>query len=337
MNDNLHSLPDFPLSVARRTEDLLRDVYTDNLIYRVEQTVTITDPGDGVAGAVRGAGSPAQLITRTDLNWDNTSLFDVNGPELRKLTGINAAQAIRETRLTSAAPGVYVISGDYMINFARRDLLNPFETNLPPLPVRQQFRVGVEWDQTRTNNTSSPGSGSLVSGGTHVVTISNARVQIVQNYAKDGHAPFYIPVITGVDSEQFYAANPRLRFPLRSTRKFNALLLHCYQNGDLLDDVDLIETVSFLSGNDAYLKEQDRDLLRSATLYRYPGMPADAGWLYLPMAAGGKLGNAVDPVKLSNPAFEFNVSAPDDNPGIIRALFLELIKIEGITADAPFG
>jgi hypothetical protein len=329
MNDLYHSLPDFPYSTARRTEDMLRDVFTDSLIYRIEATVTVAA---GVAGVVRGTGSVAQLLNRTDLNWDGTELFTINGAELRKVTGANSARAIRETVLASAAAGSYDISGDYMVPFARRDLVDPMQTILPPFPVRQQFRLGVEWNVERTNATSTQGSAALITGGTSVVTLTNVRVQVVQSYSTRGQTPRFIPILTGIDSEQFLAANARLRIPLRGTRKFNAVLLHSFNAGDTFNDADLVNYVTFKSGNDTLMDNLDRDVLRSAVLYKYPGMPADAGWIYIPMAAGGRLENIVDPVALSTPAFELDVAAPASNPGTVRMLFFELVTVDGVTA-----
>lgn len=328
----MHTLPDYPHQASGKTEDVLRDVYTRDLSVRMEATVTIT-AGGGVPGAVRGSGSVTQLLSKFYLNWDGTLLFDVNGPELRRITMFNAAQTISETRLTTAVVGTYNISGDYLLPFARRDLMNPIETTLPPLPVRQQLRIGVEWEQGRSNATSSAGSASLVTGGTTIVTLSNVRMQVVQNYSKFGAPPFYIPVITSVDSEQFTAANPRLRMPIRSSRRFNAILLHTYNDGDPTNDSDLINTVTLRSGNDSYIDRQDLDVLRAWVRYQYPGINSDAGWLYLPLADGGKLGNLLNPVLLSNPEFEFDVAAPAPNPGVVRMTLFELITVAGVTAN----
>lgn len=318
------------------TADLIEGKYTSALLCRLSGAVSSAAGDD--AGALVAEGVE-RLVKSVRVKYDGFHLVNpIQGRELRALTRRMVANIPAADRLTDAAAQAGTpISTFFIVPFARPYLGNPFETVLPPLKVDREFSIEVELADELTNAGSARGSGALITGGTNVVTFDSLGVEVVQEYSDNGRAPKFVPVISIAQSDQFSAANAALDFELRQTNRWDGVLFHTIEGATTVN-ADLLNKVTMLSGSTRYLDGVPIEILSAmeqsvfpATGSRAPGESDETGYDFFLAADNGKLGNAVDPRLISQPQFQFDVDAPNDNPAQIRAIFMELMTQPGVT------
>ena len=322
----------------RGSVDLIEGQYTSALHLYLQGEVTVA--GGTTSGTLVAEGVE-RLLDNIRLVYDGFHLVNpVEGRELRAISRRMVANIVAADRLADANAQVSTpISLYLMIPFARRYLADPFETVLPPLRVNNEFTLYVDLASTASGGAGSdPGTGALIRGGDRVVTFDSLTLDVVQEYSRNGKSPLYLPVISVQQTAQFDAANAALPLELRSANRFDGLLLHTVE-GPNRDNADLINEISFMSGSTRFLDRVPIEILNADEQSSFPsvggraaGESDETGYDFLLMADNGKLGNVVDPRVISQPVIEFNVDTPGTTPGLIRAVFMDLITQPGVTA-----
>lgn len=310
--------------------DLARGVFIESLELTLDGVVDIA-AGGGNSGTVVADGL-VRLLRNVRVMWDNDAIVNnLSGRDLLMLTKAASKAVVSGTELSSAGVGSYPFSISLTIPFARPWLVNPFETVLPPLPIRTQFKIFVDWDQSvNAGAGSAAGSGVLVSGGDRVITFSTApTLTIVQNAAQRGKLPWYLPYYSSYDSDQFAAANTRFQFRLGQARRFDSVFISPRQ-GSLLADADLLNYLSLTATGMNYYDTIRATDLRNKQRQDFPASTATDLNYFLRFASGGWLGNSVEPNGMVSPLFTFDVKAPSGT-GVIHMLFSELITYPNLT------
>ena len=334
LNQFFKDLPVFAWQQAEDSEDLLRGVNIKDLHLHVSATVKIA------AGASTGAvvvDSPATLIESIRIIWDGYDLVQrISGKDLLAITRRCVKQGIEPTTLADATAQTTAVSADLIIPFARPWLVDPYNTVLPALPVRQQLRVYVQWSAAVSSATSDLGTGAIVTGSDVAVTFTVAPTMVVtQQYNTSPAKPWAIPVISVNYAPQWSAANAALPYQLRGTLRYDSIMFRAMQ-GATAALQDSINKITFLAGNQRFWDQTTWDTLKRMERDRFPAVPAaEVGTLFAMQASGGKLSNAVNPNALraagSDPRYEFNVVAPTGNPGQIRVIEFDLLTRPGLT------
>lgn len=329
-------LPTFSYQTAKDTEEILKGVHTLDFLCRLSGDLTVTGAnGDGTLLSE----AEFRLIKSMRLVWDGVDLIEpISGRELAELSRRLFAQSFTNTTVDEVATAE-TDSFDVFFAFPirRRYLVNPIEVHLPPLPVSQSLRIEVEWETGKTNSSSDAGTAAFSTDSSDTLTLANVELNVVQVFAHDAPKPIFMPTITSYDSEQFTAANPRLEMSMKSTRPMDALLISV-REGAAQDYADLINEVTLLSGSTRWFNSVPYPILHEWEQTQYPAVgDSPVGNLWMPFADGGKLGNALAPASLSNPRFEFDVNAPNTNPGFIRLVQMELMKVPGATTGPGGG
>lgn len=315
--------------------DILRGVYTQGFLLRMTGTLDVA--GGTTDGTVLSE-NVARLLTTFRNVWDGLDISppDMNGRFLAALTNRSFSQPPRVTNVESAAIGSTDFSAEWYFPLARPWLGDPFNTVMPPLPVGKQLRIYVRMETGASNPSSDPGTGAFIAGGDRTVTLSNVRFTITQQYAEKGVAPMFLPIYAVETSRSWGASLSNLEFELNGENRFDSLLLQ-QTFGANAETADLVNLVSFLSGSKRWLNEMEYEQLKAEDYRKFPAIPVpDKGYLMIPFADGGKLGNAVDPVELHNPRMIFDASAPSSGEAVIRVLQSELVTVPEITrVQAP--
>jgi len=333
INKLLEPLQEIPYARNVQTVDLIRGVYLERLQCRVRGVVTVAG---GAADGVLLTEGVARLIRSITVKWDAFDLVQrISGRDLYAITKRSVKRAPSGSAMTS--PGVQAATEldlTFWVNFARPWLVNPFETVLPPLPVTSQFKIYVEWETDAANGSSDAGTGALISGGDRAVTWDEEpTLHILQVAALNGKTPWYIPVMSSFDSEQFSAANSRLLHQLVNDRAFDSVLFSVRQ-GATQAPAPLLNTLTFQSSGTRYLNAVDAAALHEDEQYNYPAVGDggdDVGYYFHSFADGGWLSNVVDPGALVAPRFLFDLDAPSSAPGTVHMVFNELITIPELT------
>lgn len=304
--------------------DLARGVFLEKLQINIAGTVSIA--GGTTNGTVVSDGF-ARLIRRFRIMRDREAIVDINGRDLLLQTRAGAKVNLTGTELSSAAAGTYPFSLTLHHYFARPWLVNPFETVLPPMRITSQFKALFDWARdVNAGAGSGAGSGVLVSGGDRAVTFSVApTINVVQHGTLRGKLPWYLPYMTSIDTEQFAAANPRLRFPIptgREARRFDSFFISPRQ-GTLENEADLLNTLLIGQQGASYYNRVRNTDLRAELQEQFPAFAGELDY-FIRMADGGWLGNVVEPGSMTAPLLEFDVDAPSGT-GIVHLLFNELV------------
>lgn len=332
LNYFLDPLPVFPYQQAPQKENMPRSVHIRDLVVNISGTLDVSGgTGDGTLNTE----AIARLIRRITVRWDG---FDLVQPmEARDLAALGrrlTGQPLSGTPVT--IPGIQTTNFElkFFIPFARSYNADPFDTALPPLQVRKEFVVEIEWETARSNAVvgTSLGSGAIITGGDRVVALTNVQATVLPRQARNAARPWYIPQISAYETVQFNAANPRLVLDMEQNEAFDAVLFRTLEDS-LRDPANLINTLTFETKNVKVLEDVPFTDLRAIEEDMFPGVvdASEVGNLFLRFADGGKLGNAVNPAQLTLPKFEFDVATPNNNPGVIRAITMELLSIPGVT------
>ena len=330
------TLPVIPFSAQQQSIDLPRSVYMERLDCTIAGTIDIA-AGGGADGTLL-AEHVARLIREVTIKWDTFDLVQrISGRDLVALAKRGIKRAVSGSSVAAVGVQTTPFSLTFPIFFARPWLVNPFDTVLPPLTVASQFKMYVTWETSLSNAQAGTvaGSGAFLSGGTRAITFPVApSLTVVPKVALRGKQPWFIPVITSMDSEQFSAANGRLTMLPTNQRRFDSVLIALRQ-GATQDPAELLTDLSFQSAGTRYLSAVPRATLHESEQHEYPAVGDggdDAGYFFLQFADGGWLGNVVEPSALSAPRFELNVVAPGSNPGFARFVFNELLTHNMLTA-----
>lgn len=339
LNVFLRPLPDLQYGQAEQYNDLMQGVNLHEI--RLDLTGSVTVAGGTVDGAVV-AESPATLIDYIRIVWDNYDIVQqIPGEDLVALTRRCVAGMREPTTLAGAGLQTgTAIRARFVIPFARPYLANPYDTVLPALPVRNQFRMYVKWATDKTTTGSDAGSAAIIRGGDRAVTFSGLTLKATQVYSTKPFKPWYIPVISVANSDTWAAANTDFGFRLLRENRFDAIMFRALSTADRVP-ADVINSITFGAGNQRYIDNVPWDFFETWEQNRFPGVPgadtvtAEAGTIMIPFADGGKLTNVVNPAALraagSDPKFTFDVDAPASGTALIRATLMELITVPGIT------
>lgn len=331
LNTFLNPLPTVPFQAAEFTADMPRGLFIEELYCVISGTLTVAG---GSADGTLQTENIARLIDQMRIRWDGTDLYGpVSGRDAVAISRYLTSQQLTSDDVTSA--GVQTgttFKQAFKVPFNRKYLADPFDTVLPPLAVGSEFVVKVKWNQAVAGGVSTAGTGAFISGGDRACTLSDVQLTITPRVARDGKAPYMIPIISTYDSEQFNAANQKLTLRMNSPLPFDSALLRTYENA-AENPVDLIRDATFKTDLSRIYDSVPLDTLRAISEDQFPAYtqasaPGEAMMLF---ADGGKLGNVVDPAHLTNPQFQFNVSAPGTNPGFVRAIVMELMSIPNVT------
>lgn len=332
LNTFLEPLPTFEFQAAAKKNDLPRGLYLEMLTCVLSGNFTVT-AGGGTAGTLLDE-PIARLIKSLRVVWDGVNLVQLSGRELVALSKRVQAQTLTSADITTAGVQDTDFSLPFQIPFVRKYLADPFDTVLPPLAVNSEFAVEVIWNNDKANSETgtTAGSGAIVTGGDNVCILSDVQLTVTPHIARNGKAPWMLPVISSYDTQQFSAAGSKLPLDMRSPLPFDSVLLRTFEGANL-DVAALINAVTFKSAQTQIYNDVPVATLRAIEESNFPGVSDadEVGTHMLAFAAGGKLGNAVNPAELNNPTFEFNVTAPSSNPGFIRAVVMELLSVPGVT------
>lgn len=332
LNNYRVALPAFPFQAQEDSEELLHGVYMKGLEFRLNAEVTVAGgAGDGVLLAE----GVQRLIRRIRVIWDGVTLVDVDGRGAVQISRHVTAQNIAPTAL--AIPGIQAatpIEVIFRLPFERQYLARPFETVLPPLTVRQQLRLYIDWEPAANVGVGSdPGTGALIFGGDRAVTFNvQPNLTVTQIYATKGKMPWYLPGISSFDAEAFAAANPRLEATVRSSLRFDMAMIRTVQGANA-EPQDAINTASLLAGGGVrFIDTIPLADLRAEERFQFPGVNTNQpGYVSTLFADGGLLGNVLNPNSLSNPRWEFDLAAPTAAPGQLRIYTMDLLAVPGVT------
>jgi hypothetical protein len=330
LNLFLDPLPVFPYQLAPIKENMPRGTYIRDLLIRISGNV---DVSGGTTDGALNTEPIARLIRRFTVRWDN---FDFVQPmEIRDLAALSrrlVGQPLSGTPLT--IPGIQNTDFElsFFVPFARSYNADPFDTVLPPLRVRKEFVVEAQFERGLTNATSSPGSAALITGGDRDVILSDVQMEILPREAKQAARPWYLPVITAYETEQYASANPRLVLDIEGQEPFDGVLFRELQDA-LRDPITNILDLTFESKNTKIFEQVTREQLRAIEEDMFDGVidADEAGNLFIQFSDGGKLGNVVNPAEMTLPKFEVNVDTPANPPAVLRALFMELLSVPDVT------
>lgn len=333
LNTFMEPLPTFAFQAAAKKADLPESLYIDHIMCVITGTL---DVANGAADGTLQTEPIARLIDRLTVKWDGFDLVGpISGRDIAAISRRVQAQTLSTDDITSA--GVQAgteFKLPFIIPFSRQYLADPFNTVLPPLQVNNEFVLEIKWaqDKSNSNAATTAGSGAIIAGGDRDVVLSDVQLEATTSVARNGAAPWYLPVISAYETEQFSAANPRLVLDMRSPRPFDGVLFRTLEDA-AQDPANLISDLTFKSSQVRILDNVGINTLRAGEERIFPGVQAasEVGSNFVLFAGGGKLGNAVIPAELSNPEFNFNVAAPSANPGFIRAVVMELYSVEGVT------
>jgi len=336
-NQRFNPLPDFPFQAAENSEELTHGVYLKALHCRISATVDIA-AGGGNDGTLVNEGVQ-RLLTNVRMVWDGFNIIDnINGRELVAIARRASSQPLTETQIAAVGIQTTAVEINFIIPFARPWLVDPFNTVFPPVKVDQQLRVYAQWEQGLANAQAGTvaGSGAFETGGDRVITFTVApTLQITEEYAVRGTDPWMIPVISNFESEQFTAANARLRADLLNDRPFTDVLIQVRQGASQEGQAGL-NFLSLITGGTRHVDNVPFAILKRIERDLFPAVPVataalDNGFLWLPLTSGGKLGNVFDPAQLPKARFEMDVAAPTGAPGVVRFTMLELMSMDGVT------
>lgn len=330
LNLYLDPLPVFPYQLAPIKENMPRSVHIRDMHVRISGTV---DVAGGTTDGTLLSEPIARLVRRFTVRWDS---FDLVQPmELRDLAALGrrlVGQPLSGTPITSAGIGTTNFELNFFIPFARAYNADPFDTALPPLTVRKEFVAEAQWETSRSNASSDPGTGAIISGGDRTVTLSDVQMEILPRQARNAGKPWYIPQISAYETVQYSAANPRLPLDFEQNEAFDGLLIRELEGADR-DPVNRIQDLTFETKNVKVFEQVTRAQLRAIEEDMFPGVldAEEAGNLFIQFSDGGKLGNVVNPAELTLPRLEFNVDTPASSPAVIRVLAMELLSVKDVT------
>lgn len=338
LNSHLNPLPVLNYLQGEDHVNLTRDVWLTGLWIRVSATLSVAG---GTTDGTLLDGHVARIIRRLRVVWDGEELVDMTGRFLRALTRRAADQGLQETAASAAGTQSGTdIEGHYFVPFARPWLMDPFETVLPPVNVSAELRAYVDFETATSGGSSSDaGTGAIIAGGDRDVTWdTEPDVEIMEAYAEKGTAPAFLPYISELTSfEQFQNASDPHVGQLTGRKRFESMILQTVY-GSNQQVQDAIENVTFRAGSRRYIDRASLAQLRAKERYQFSGVDSDdTGYLFLPFADGGKLGNVINPETLSNPRLELDLAAPTSTPGRVKALMMELRAVPGLTQHPGSG
>ena len=335
LNQQRIALPTILFAAAQQQIDLPRGVYIKHLDLRIAGTIDIA-AGGGADGVLLNE-NVARLIRELTVKWDNFDLVQrMSGRDLVAVAKRGIKQPLTGVSLAAPGIGTTAFHQTFRINFARPWLVNSYETVLPPLPVSSQFKLYVNWETGVAGGVGSvAGSGAFIrpGSGTRVVTFPVApTIEVASVSGIRGTMPWFLPVLTSLDSEQFQNANPRLVTQIVNNRRFDSVLL-AVRNGQDAEGAAILNDVTFQSAGVRYIDAIRAGMLHETEQMDFAGVTDvadDTGYFFLLFADGGWLGNVVEPQALVAPRFELNVGAPAA-PGVVRYNFCELVTQELLT------
>lgn len=305
----------------------------------LEVSASVTIAGGSSSGTVQQQ-SVARLIQDVRFSKGREDyIAGVSGRDLDDLYPRIAAKRTPMTTLADAdAQAGTAISWRGVIPFERRYLAEPRLTIWPGGMDDEDISLFVQLATDRINSNSSPGSAALVHGGDRTVTISNFQLVVTLTYSTGFIRPWYLPRMHVRFSPQANAAGQsELAFP--RARRFD-LVLFRWLEGPQQVKADRVANFAFhaSAGGLVFVGGQQGGypvaMLKEEELRLFPAIdPAtdQLGVFALNPLDNGLLGGLVNPRTLQDPTFIFDHAAPSANPGQVRALFMELDTLPGVT------
>ena len=373
LNRIIQPLPDVPYDAAAvRTVDLEQGLYTQGFLLTIQGEYAIA-AGGGVATAARTEGA-IRLLDQFTIKWDNFNLFDnLNGLDLAALARVYGNHVIR-TPLDIGVAGQGNFAASYFIPVARswndKPPASEFDLAWPAFKVTSQLRAYVKWSSRVVTAGDDPGTGALFIGGDRAITwVQEPTLTIVQVCALRGGKPWYIPVYSTQDSQDFSAAQSQLTYQLVDQRAFDSVILQARGATATEPDAwqDLITTLALRGSSVSFyndVKARDQFAIQRLAEHRHDvqglfdgtfvnasnafntggnivyGVGTAAFPEFLPLwlnIADGGLGNKFNPREISTPKFQFAVTAPATPPARVHMIFSQLLSHPLYTKmqDAP--
>jgi hypothetical protein len=329
------NLVTFGFSQATQRVDILRQVNTHAIRLRLSATVTIAGGADDGTVVTEGI---QRFLSRVRVAHDGPDIVQpLSGRVLSQLLARSVAQIIAPSALASAVAQVTILTCDFVIPFARNWMGDPVKYCVLPgtLPVRQELALYVDFDQSVANAASAGnfGTGAFVTGGTDVVTLSAVSLTVEQIYSRGLVVPQFLPRIEVRSTEQFSAANAQLTLALSQQANPYDSVLFSYLQDAAQDVQDGFNFVTLEAGSTAYLDRVDAVMLQREDLGLFPAAEraGQVGRIFIRHADNGRWGSVVEPARMPDARYTFDVDAPAGNPGVIQAVFLAGVKLNGIT------
>jgi hypothetical protein len=336
LNTFFQPLGTFTLQQAPQRIELLKRVNLHAIHGRVNATIDIA-AGGGADGTLVTEGVQ-RLVQSLRVRLDGDDIVQgLTGRDLYHMLPFARASVVAATNLAAVGIQTTAIVFDFVLFFARPYLAQPILTVLPGSIIPQQeLALYLQWDNAANAGAGSvAGTGVITTGGTRLCTWTVLpTISLVQEYSTAFVRPWFVPRITVRTTEQVNAANTQLPLILTDARPFDAVI-HRWLENPASDGANSITDLSLLAGGGAL---RFWDSVPTNVFYRYiqgafPGAATtgQAGIIHARVADNGLLGNAIDPRRLTDPRFSFNVAAPAVNPGFVRSIFFELQAMPGIT------
>lgn len=346
LNNRLIPLESIEYSTAEQKIVMEPQVATERVDFLLTGQITVVGAvGDGAAFA----DAVQRLITRLRIKKDNFTLVDADlrGLYVNYLGNIGAVPTSTLPLADPDSAATFDFALPFSYHFNSPYTARPFDTHLPPLPVRNRLEVIVNWATDAQSAGSDPGTGAMLSAGTDTYTFSEGpTLQIVQaSSPREGIEPQWVPVFESFDVREWSAATPRLAGRFDNDRRFSRLIVRqTYGATDLLEDS--IVDLSLRATGQQWFDEVPAGILRDEAEAIYPafrdwtfaGGAVDTagpltGYHILTFLNGGLLGGHVNPVEHTDLQLLLNVATPTAGDGLVRVYQNQLVGVEGFTAQ----
>jgi hypothetical protein len=188
----------------------------------------------------------------------------------------------------------------------------------------------VEWDATVANAAvgTTDYSRAFIVGGDRSVEVSGLKLELVEvlSMSDPNVKPWYIPKLLQSQTRLFATAQAQLPLDIRLSDRYSAVFFQTMY-GTELNYQDGLTDISMLYTGRRPVNKVVRQILELKERALFPAVNAHrVGRNLLLHADGGKLGNAVNPLALQEPQYQFNTATPTSGDGVIRALYFGLMS-----------
>lgn len=333
-------------STAEQSIDLEPEVATERVDFVLSGQITAAggnNDGAAFADAIQ------RLIPRLRIKLDNFTLVDsdLRGLYVNYQANVPSLPSNTVPLDDPDSATTFDFRLPFSYHFVSPFTARPYDTHLPPLPVRNALKVIVNFATSTQSAGSDPGTGAMLSAGTDTYTFSETpTLEIVQvTSPAQGIKPQYVPVFESFDLREFSGAVSRHVGKFDNDRRFSRLILRATYGGtDLLQDA--ISNLTLRATGQTWYDEVPGDTLRDESDSVYPSLrdftfavtgpktqsAALTGYQVLTFLNGGLLGGAVNPREHTDLQLVLNLAAPTSGDGLIRVYQNQLVEVANFTA-----